>query len=214
MRIVSVNVASAEPIDIGGDSVLTGILKRPVDGAVRIDEAGLEGDVVCDTERHGGPDQAVYAYAAADYEWWSRELDRELAPGTFGDNLTIAGLPEDIHVGDRLLIGSVILEASAPRIPCKTLAARMDDSGFGLRFRRAERPGYYFRVLNGGEISAGEAVTIVEDPSSSVTMLDLYRLSFQPSPQPEDLERVLAAPIAERLRRRFETKLAAVADQV
>ena len=213
LRIVSVNVASAEPIDVGGERVLTGIHKRPVEGAVRIGDIGLDGDAICDTEHHGGADQAVYAYGAGDYAWWSRELGEAVEPGTFGDNLTIQGLPEDMHVGDRLLIGNVILEATSPRIPCRTLASRMNDSAFGVRFRRAERPGFYFRVLNGGEVSAGETVTVVEDPSSTVTMLELYRLSFEPAPRADALEKALAAPIAETVRSSFEKKLAAVADQ-
>ena len=151
----------------------------------------------------------VYAYSADDYEWWSAQLGRELEPGTFGDNLTIEGLPTDMNVGDRLLIGDVLLEATAPRIPCSTLAARMQDSGFGMAFRKAERPGIYFRVLNEGEVSAGDAVTYMENPAPVVSILDLYRLAYDLRPDPDALERYLEAPLAERMRASIEEKLSA-----
>ena len=213
MRVASVNVGSAERLRRGDEEIVSGIRKRPVASAVRIGLDGLEHDVICDSEHHGGKDQAVYAYGTGDYAWWSAELGRRLAPGTFGENLTIDGLPDDLHVGDRLLIGNVILEATSPRIPCSTLATEMNDSGFGLEFRRAERPGFYFRVLNDGEIEAGDGVTLVEDPSSDVTMLDLFRLRYQPAPDRAALERVLAAPIAERMREMFVARLATVRDE-
>jgi MOSC domain-containing protein YiiM len=150
----------------------------------------------------------VYAYSKDDYDWWSTELDRELAPGTFGDNLTIEGLPSDMNVGDRLLIGDVLLEATAPRIPCSTLAAQMQDSGFGMAFRNAERPGIYFRVLNEGEVSAGDAVTYIENPAPVVSILDLYRLAYDLRPDPATMERYLEAPLADRVRASIEEKLA------
>ena len=151
----------------------------------------------------------MYAYSADDYEWWSTQLGREVPPGTFGENLTIEGLPTDMNVGDRLLIGDVLLEATAPRIPCSTLAAQMQDSGFGMVFRKAERPGIYFRVLNEGEVSAGDTVTYIENPAPVVSILDLYRLAYELRPDPAALERYLEAPLAERMRAAVEEKLAA-----
>lgn len=210
LRIISVNVGDAEPIRQGDRNVLTGINKQPVQKTVFIGRAGLRDDVICDRQHHGGVDQAVYAYAAGDYEWWANALQRHVPPGTFGENLTIAGLPGDMNAGDRLLIGNLILEVTAPRIPCGTLAAKMNDSGFGLQFRRAERPGFYFRVLNEGEVTAGDAVTIVENPQDGISMLELFRLSYQPGPSVVDLRRALASPIAERMRAKFESRLAAM----
>lgn len=207
MRVVSVNVGRSENLEFGARHFVTGILKRPAAARVRVGRAGLANDVICDVAHHGGADQAVYVYASGDYDWWSERLGRRIEPGTFGDNLTIDGLPPDLHAGDRLLIGDVILEATAPRIPCSTLAARMGDSNFGLEFRRAERPGYYFRVLNAGEIGAGDAATLVETPEDSVTMLDLFRLAYEPQPDANAVERALASPIAERTRANLEEKL-------
>ena len=208
MRVRSVNVGGAESIAHGNRTFNTGILKRGVDGPVRVGYEAVAGDTICNLEVHGGRDQVVYAYSSEDYDWWSERLDRRVEPGTFGDNLTVDGLPTDMYVGDRLLIGDVLLEATSPRIPCSTLAARMEDSGFGLKFRRAERPGIYFRVLNEGEISRGDAVTMIDNPAPVVSILDLFRLAFDNNPDSGSLERYLEAPVAERTRAWIEGKLA------
>ena len=209
MRVSSVNVGREETIDHGNRRFTTGIRKRSVDGAVYIGSDSVAGDTISDKKHHGGADQVVYAYSADDYEWWSEQLGHELAPGTFGENLTIEGLPTDMNVGDRLLIGDVLLEATAPRIPCSTLAAQRQDSGFGMAFRKAERPGIYFRVLNEGEVSAGDAVTCIENPAPVVSILQLYRLAYDMRPEPDVLERYLEAPLAERMRASIEEKLSA-----
>lgn len=211
MRLVSVNRGQPEIVAFGDREISTGIGKRPVASPVAVRQSGLDGDAIVDTEHHGGKDQAIYAYGAADYAWWSQSLGRDLRYGTFGDNLTIDGLPGDLNTGDRLMIGDVILEATAPRIPCGTLAATMQDSNFGLRFRRAERPGFYFRVLNEGEISTGDSVVLVENPAESISMLEQFRLSYALRPSTSELERALAAPLAERMRSKFEQRLAAIA---
>ena len=211
MRIASVNAGSAETISLGNKAMTSGINKLGVSSRVRITAAGLHGDVICDDEHHGGVDQAIYVYSLADYSWWSDRLGKALRPGTFGDNLTIDGLPADMNAGERLLIGDVILEATSPRIPCSTLATQMQDRNFGLTFRRAERPGFYFRVLNEGEVGAGDSVTFVADPESDVSMLELFRLNYVVHPDAASLQRVLDAPIAARMHEKFERKLAALA---
>jgi MOSC domain-containing protein YiiM len=155
IRIVSVNVGRAETILHAGQSHLSGIKKKPVEGRIEISELGVQGDAVVDTRHHGGPDQAVYAYRSEDYDWWAAQSGREFPPGVFGENLTVSGLPDNLCVGDRLLIGDVLLEATSARIPCGTLAAAMADSGFGMAFRRAERPGVYFRVFISVLVSLG-----------------------------------------------------------
>lgn len=207
MRIESINVGRAEKITVSNSSMETGIFKVPVPGPVRLAKAGVGGDAVLDTKHHGGADQAVYAYSLDDYDWWAEQSDREFFPGLFGENLTIRGLPTDMHVGDRLLIGEVVLEATAPRIPCNTLAARMEDSGFGLTFRKAERPGIYFRVLNEGDVRTGDAVTAVDNAEHDVSILDLFRYKYQLSHEPDELRRFLGAPIAKRMRADIERKL-------
>lgn len=207
IQIVSVNIGKAETVSHGARSMTTGICKRPAAGPVAVGELGLQGDEVLDTKHHGGKDQAVYAYRLEDYEWWSAEAGLEFEPGLFGENLTISGLPGDMVIGDRLLVGDVVLEATSARIPCATLAARVHDSGFGMAFRKAERPGIYFRVLNPGTLAAGDAVEMVECGSTSVTVLDLFRFAYETSHDADKLRRMLDAPIAERIRAKVEAAL-------
>lgn len=208
MKIMSVNVGSAETIAHGKQSMTTGICKRPVSGPVEVSEKGLLGDEVLNDEHHGGPDQAVYAYSEDDYEWWASETGRDYPAGLFGENLTIKGLPSDMYVGDRLLIGDLVLEATSARIPCGTLATRMQDRGFGLTFKKAERPGIYFRVLNPGVVSRGDSVTLVAGDAGSVTVLDLFRFAYETSHDVDRLRRLLDAPLAERVRTKIEATLA------
>ncbi len=211
MRLESISIGAVETVSHGNKSMTTGICKLAVSGPVGIMVDGVAGDAIVDKEHHGGADQAVYAYSADDYDWWARATGREYAPGLFGENLTIRDLPSDMRIGDRLLIGAVVLEATAPRIPCGTFAARMQDTGFGMAFREAERPGIYFRVLNEGEIEAGDAVTFIENEEAEVTILDLFRFYYALRHDADDLRRFLEAPVAERFRRKIESKLAALA---
>jgi len=207
MHIESINVGQLETISHKNKSFTTGICKHPVRGAAFLDETGVRDDVIADTVHHGGADQAIYAYSLEDYDWWSKETGRPYPPGLFGENLTIRGLPSDMNIGDRLLIGEVVLEATAPRIPCSTFATRLEDSGFGLVFRKAERPGIYFRVLNSGEVSAGDAVIFVANESSAVSILDLFRFNYALRHDPDTLRSFLEAPVAGRFRKKIESKL-------
>jgi MOSC domain-containing protein YiiM len=207
MRIVSVNIGKAKSMNYRDKTLTTGIDKKPAGQSVFVGRNGLQGDVICDETVHGGVDQAVYAYGADDYAWWCTELGQEIAPGTFGDNLTIAGLPTNMNAGERLLIGDLVLEATAPRIPCAKFAAQMQDGHFGLKFRRAERPGTYFRVLNEGDVAAGDAATFISNPDGDVSMLELFRLVFDNSPDVVDMQRMLEAPISVRMREKIQKKL-------
>jgi len=207
MKVASVNIGQAELIAIGDRMSTTGIMKRPVAGPVRIAESGPEGDEILDSRHHGGADQAVYAYATEDYEWWEAEAGLDVIPGLFGENLTISGLPADMIIGDRLLIGDVVLEATSARIPCDTLAARIGDRNFGMAFRKAERPGVYFRVLNPGVVTAGDSVDLIDGAEGGVTVLDLFRFAFATSHDADQLRRFLEAPIAERIRAKGEAVL-------
>ena len=210
MRIVSVNVGKAETIQVGQRRVTTGIRKLPVQGTVWISASAVGDDEVCNSEHHGGPDQAVYAYSNDDYMWWSEQLGRNIEPGSFGENLTVSGLPTDLYVGDRLLIGDVVLEATAPRIPCDTFAAHMQSQTFGVAFRRAERPGIYFRVMNEGEVTAGDKLVLVDNTERQVSILELYRFAYDLHPEASDLQRFLEAPLARRLRAKIKQKLLAI----
>jgi MOSC domain-containing protein YiiM len=138
---------------------------------VAVRGVNVDGDDQADRSVHGGPDQAVYAYAAEDTDWWSAELGWPLGPGTWGENLTVRGLDvTNALVGERWAIGSVVLEATAPRLPCWKLAKKMGDPLFVRRFAAAGRPGAYFRIVQEGELGAGDPIEVVERPQHEVTM--------------------------------------------
>ncbi len=211
MHLVSVNVGREQALSHAKASGKSGIFKRPMDTPVLVTALGLQGDAICDTENHGGVDQAVYVYGVPDYRWWSRELGRDLAPGTFGENVTVADLESaDLSIGDRLLIGRVVLEVTAPRIPCVTLARRMDDSAFLKRFRAAERPGVYCRVLSEGTVRAGDAVRYEPYAGEALTVRALFRDFFAPQRDAAALRQQLVAPIAIRARVEKEQQLRAL----
>lgn len=206
MNLISVNIGREQAIANAKLSGTTGIYKSAVATAA-ITPLGLAGDAVVDTENHGGPDQAVYVYGAPDYAWWSAQLGTELEPGTFGENLTIGGLESaQLNVGDVLHVGEVTLQVTAARIPCATLAARMGDPMFVKRFRAAERPGVYCRVLRPGTVQAGTAVTLERYAGATITIVEMFRDFYDPRPSAETIGRHLAAPIAARARADVEEK--------
>jgi MOSC domain-containing protein YiiM len=173
----SVNVSPVRIMRIGGQPVPTGILKMPVDGRIAVRGVNLAGDEQGDRSVHGGPDRALYAYASDDYAWWSEQLGRELAPGTFGENLTLDGVDvTGAKIGERWRIGSATLQVTSMRVPCFKLAAVMDDPGFIKAFAHALRPGAYLSIIEEGELAAGDAVTILSRPSHDVTIGEMTRL--------------------------------------
>jgi len=186
----------------------TGIFKFPSDKTIKVTKLGLEGDVIVSKKHHGGPDQAIYVYGGADYAWWAQELGKEIPPGTFGENLTVSELESaQFNVGDMLHVADVILQVSAPRIPCGTFAARMEDPQWVKRFRYAERPGLYCRVLKEGFVKAGDAVSIERFTGGTVSILEMYRDYYDSNKSEETLLRYLNAPIALRARNSFEEQL-------
>jgi MOSC domain-containing protein YiiM len=209
MYLLSVNIGNSRQLQMPKKVDVTGIFKEAVAGSVTVGLLGLADDAVMDKKHHGGPDQAVYLYGQEDYSWWSAELGVELAPGTFGENLTVAGLEcSDLHIGDRLRIGAVTVELTAPRIPCGTLAARMGDPGFVKRFRHAERPGVYCRVITPGAVQAGDPVTLEPYTGETLTVRTMYQQYYRNDLTEAEVRRQLAAPIAIRARQELEEKLA------
>lgn len=170
-RLVSVNAGELRSIELDGRTVRTGIHKQPFAGRVAVRPLGLLGDRQADRRVHGGADQALYAYAAEDYAWWSSELGRELGPGAFGENLTTGGVDVSRSLlGERWRVGSALLEVSELRQPCSKLARKIGDPTIVRRFARAHRPGAYLRVIEPGEIGAGDAVEVVERPDHEASM--------------------------------------------
>jgi MOSC domain-containing protein YiiM len=144
----------------------TGIFKFPTDQPVQVTKLGLAGDVIISKKHHGGPDQVVYIYRMADYVSWTNEVGRVLAPGTFGDNLTISELESaQFNIGDYLHIGEVTLQ----------FTARMEDPQWVRKFHHAERPGLYCRVSKEGVVSAGDVVSIEKYKDGTISILQVFR---------------------------------------
>jgi MOSC domain-containing protein YiiM len=208
MQLISVNLGRERTLTRKGRVEKTGIFKLPSDVPIKVTELGLENDVIVSRRHHGGPDQAVYIYGTLDYAWWAGELGKEMAPGMFGENLTISGLESaQFNIGDILHIGDVTLQVSAPRIPCSTFAARMDDPLWVRKFRRAERPGLYCRVLKEGFVQAGADVSVEAYDGETISILEMYRSYYEKDKSRETLLRHLKAPIAIRARRDVEVDL-------
>lgn len=170
-RVVSVNVGQPRQLERDGRVVSTAIWKSPVRGRQRVVGVNIAGDGQADRTVHGGEDKAVYAYAAEDYAWWEAELAVGLAPATFGENLTVAGLDlQDALIGERWRVGTVLLQVTQPRIPCFKLGIRMDDRHFPRRFAEAGRPGTYLSILEAGEIGAGDLIEVVYRPDHGLTV--------------------------------------------
>lgn len=210
MRIIQVNTGAAQRLSGAIFDGQTGILKTAREGRVAVHALGLDGDAMIDTRHHGGPDQAVYLYRSEDYAWFSEQLGRPVAPGSFGENLTAAGLREPgLAIGTRLEGPDLVLEVSAPRIPCRTLAQRMDDPGFVKKFLLARRPGIYLRVLKEGVVAAGDTFTVTPPAGFQVDTLEVFD-AVQRRLDRGEIERLLAVPIDVRTRADLEKRLASL----
>lgn len=205
-KLLSINIGS--PSILPGSQTPTGIVKTPRSGPVMIDEQGVLGDAVLDRKHHGGVDQAVYVYLQSDYDWWGGELGAPLAPGTFGENLTIAGVAgEDLAIGDRFEIGEVLLEVTYHRTPCATLGRRMGDLRWVRRFAKALRPGAYTRVLQPGTFEAGMDVAYTRFAGERVTVAELMATDGMRERPAKLMQRVLRTPIREKTRLKYEALL-------
>ena len=178
-QVMSLNVATDADVITGirtKRSGRTGIGKRPVTGRVSTGHDQLAGDTICDTANHGGVDQAVYAYAVEDAQWWATQLDRDLGPGAFGENLTTAGLDvTGAVIGQLWAIGSAVLEVSCPRIPCRVFQEFWDVPRLVKWFTEVGRPGAYLRIHTPGELAAGDDIVVVHTPAHGVTIGETFR---------------------------------------
>ena len=208
MKLISINIGKEQQQQRNDHVETTGIYKEPVDGQVEIKFIGIAGDAIVDKKNHGGPDQALYIYGGADYAWWAKEVGRELAPGTFGDNLTISDLESaSFNVGDFIHVGEATLQVTSPRIPCGTFARRMGDPQWVKKFRAAERPGLYVRVIKEGMIKAGDEITVESYSGKTISIVQMYRDYYDKNKSVETLRQHLDAPIAIRARNELEEEL-------
>jgi MOSC domain-containing protein YiiM len=172
--VLSVNVGLPRDFEWQGRIVRTSIYKSPVATAVRVETLNLDGDRQSDPSVHGGADKAVYAYPSEHYAFWRTELGEEdLGWGSFGENLTMAGLTESaVLVGDVLRVGTAELRVTAPRLPCYKLDLRFGRSDMVQRFLRSGRTGFYLSVAREGEVRAGDSVEMVARTAGSPTIAE------------------------------------------
>ena len=172
-RVVSVNRGKEASLLIDGKPGRTGIDKQPVAGLVAIGKLGLDGDESADKENHGGFDQAVYAYAREDLDWWTERLGRDLRNGIFGENITTAGIDiSSALIGEVWQLGSALVQITAPRIPCVTFKSWLGEPHWVKQFAAAGKPGAYLRVLAEGKVRAGDGLTVLGRPDQAVTVTE------------------------------------------
>ena len=187
MKLLSVNVSLPKEAPHGSGTVSTGIFKEPVAGRVTLRALNLDGDGQADLENHGGIHRAAYAYSIENYDYWRRELGRNaFAFGQFGENFTVEGMSEDdVHIGDVFRVGGALVEVTQPRPPCFKLGIKMGMARFPKLFLASGRVGFYLRVLEEGEVGAGDTFERIESDPERVTVREMSHLLFF---DPENLE--------------------------
>ena len=195
-RLVSVNVGLPRDITWHGKTVHTGIWKRPVPGRVIVRKLNIDGDGQGDLRGHGGVNRAVMVYQLDSYRYWERELSRiDFSYGQFGENFTVDGLPDaEVRIGDRYRIGTALFEVSQPRVTCYRVGIRMDEPQIAALLVAHHRPGFYFRVLEEGEVGAGDEIVKVADGPEQISVAEMDALLYLPGHTPEQLERALRIP--------------------
>lgn len=213
MQLISINLGVERTLQRKDHVEQTGIFKFPTDKPAQVTKLGIEGDVIVSKKHHGGPDQAVYIYGMADYDWWINELGKELEPGIFGENLNISELEStQFNIGDYLHIGEVTLQVTAPRIPCGTFAARMEDPQWVKKFRHAERPGLYCRVIKEGSVKTGDPVFVEKYTCETLSIVQVFRDYYDKNKSAETIRRHLNAPVAIRVREGIQEQLKKLTD--
>jgi MOSC domain-containing protein YiiM len=216
VKLISVNVALPRVVTNNGDAVLTGIFKAPVAGRVLLRTLNLDGDRQADLSVHGGPSKAVYAYPSEHYEYWAGEFPGPKLPwGMFGENFTTAGLFEsELSVGDQFRVGSAIVMATEPRLPCYKLALRFGRSDVVKRFLASGRTGAYFAVLQEGEVGAGDRIELIERSKDSHRLSDITALYTHEKRNAGLLRRAIAAAaLPESWKSYFRQRLAKVTER-
>lgn len=211
-RLLSVNVGLPRDVAWRGEKIHTAIWKQPVQGRIAVRRLNLDGDGQGDVAGHGGEHRAVMVYQMEAYRYWEAQLGRkDFSHGQFGENFTVAGLPDDeVSIGDRYRIGSALFEVTQPRVTCYRVGIRMGEPAMAALLVSHHRPGFYFRVLEEGEVGAGDEITKVADGPEHITVAEIDALLYLPNPCREQLERSLRIPA---LSPGWKTSLKAIAEQ-
>ena len=193
MKVISVNVGRPQLVVANEKPVSTAIFKHPVAGRVAVRRLNLEGDAQADLSVHGGPSKAVYAYPSEHYEFWKQELpEMDLPWGMFGENLSTSGLMEsELNIGDKFKAGTAVLMVTEPRMPCYKLGIRFGRSDIIKRFLASGRSGFYFAVLQEGDVAAGDEIELIEADKHAVKVSDITRLYVHDKHNIDLLQRAL-----------------------
>src|SRR6516162_8637190 len=209
-RLLSVNVGLPRDIEWKGRTVYTGIWKNPAPGRCGVGRLNLNGDGQGDLAGHGGEQRAVFVYQIESYRYWQEQLKRtDFVYGQFSENFTIEGLPDDaVCIGDRYRIGSAVFEVTQPRVTCYRIGIRMDGPRMPALLTSSGRPGFYFRVLEEGEVGAGDEIVKVAEANERMTVADINALLYSPDHPCDRLERALRIEaLSPGWRSSFETLL-------
>lgn len=212
MEILSINVSLGREITYLGKKLKTGIFKEPVSGRVMLRSLNLDGDAQSDLVNHGGIFKAAYVYSIENYGFWQRELQRDgFQFGQFGENFTVRGMPEDeIHIGDVFRVGTAKVVVTQPRVPCYKLGVKMGLDGFDKRFLASGRVGFMLRVLEEGEVGAGDRFERVAIAPEIITVKEINHLLYFDRGNLDDARRALRIPaLSPGWRGSFEKRLAA-----
>jgi len=195
MRLEHIFVGKPVEAEFNGKTIKTGIYKNMIEGKVKVSKTNIEGDQQADLMVHGGINKAVYAYPMEHYEFWKRERsDLNFAPGIFGENLSVSGIDEQVRVGDTFQIGEVVLSVTSPRMPCFKLGIKMNDPGFIKDFMKAEKNGFYFRVVTEGEIRAGLPIEKIDSDGHELTIAEVIQLYTTRKTDRQLLEKATSSP--------------------
>jgi len=210
MKLISINVSKPKPITYQGRNVLTGIFKQPVEGRLHVGRLNLEGDQQADLSVHGGPHQAVYVYPFEHYASWQQELRRDdFALGQFGENFTVSGMLENqVCIGDVFRVGSALFQVTQPRVPCFKLATKMGSPEFPKLFMASARTGFYLRVMEEGDVGAGDPIVQEGKSSLGMTVESVFRLAYFDRENVVDIKQaVCLASLSPGWQRMFEERL-------
>src|ERR1700733_11524688 len=199
-RLLSVNVGLPRDVTWNGKTVRTSVWKSPVDGRRMVRKLDIDGDAQADLVGHGGEHRAVFVYQMDSYQYWERFLGRnDFTFGQFGENLTVEGLPDnEVCIGDRYRIGGAEFEVTQPRVTCYRVGIRMNEPRMPALLVAHHRPGFYFRVLQEGEVGAGDDIAKIADGPERMTVADVDALLYLPGPTSEQLQRALQIPALSR----------------
>ena len=214
MELVSVNVGLPREVTYGTRTYPTSIFKHPVAGRVRVGRLNLAGDRQGNPQTHGGPDMAVYVYSRDHYAFWEKDLGAgPLSCGAFGENLTVTGMADhEVFIGDEFCIGSARFQVTEPRTPCHKLAMKFDDPNLPRRFFKSGRLGFYFRVLDEGDVGAGDEITCEARDPAGLTIAEIVGIWADKGAGRRALERALKVDaLSENWRKAFETRLESAA---